>query len=156
MQIVEKSIDKLIPYENNPRFNDEAAEIVAKSISEFGFKNPIIIDKNNVIIAGHTRFKAAQKLGIKKVPCIMAEDLTEEQVNAFRLADNKVSEFAEWDFEKLKQELAEIEGVNMDDFGFMLKEIEKFKADTEENESEKMQRRICCPRCGELVAIKEA
>ena len=86
MQIVEKSIDKLIPYKNNPRFNDEAAEIVAKSISEFGFKNPIIIDKNNVIIAGHTRFMAAQKLGIKKVPCIMAEDLTEEQVQPVLLS----------------------------------------------------------------------
>ena len=92
-------------------------EYVANSIKEFGFKNPIIIDKNNVIIAGHTRLESAKRLGMKEVPIIHADDLTEEQVKAFRLADNKVSEKAEWDFNMLDAELADLD-INMEDFGF--------------------------------------
>lgn len=107
-------------YENNPRNNDAAVEAVAASIQEFGFKVPIIIDKDNIIVAGHTRLKAAKKLGLDRVPCIVADDLTDEQVKAFRLADNKTAELAEWDFEKLESELFELAemGVSMDDFGF--------------------------------------
>ena len=92
MEIIYKNINDLIPYENNPRLNDEAVEYVKNSIKEFGFKVPIVIDKDNVIIAGHTRIKASKELGIKDIPCIIADDLTEEQVKAFRLADNKVAE----------------------------------------------------------------
>ena len=88
--IVEIKLDELILYENNPRNNEEAIESVANSIKTFGFKVPIVVDRNNVIIAGHTRYKAAKKLGLNKVPCIVADDLTEDQVNAFHLADNKV------------------------------------------------------------------
>mgnify|MGYP002514876955 CR=1 FL=1 len=92
MKIVNKKIEELKPYENNPRFNDDAVEYVAKSIKEFGFKVPMVIDKNNTIITGHTRYKAALELGLEEVPCIIADDLTEEQIKAFRLSDNKVSE----------------------------------------------------------------
>ena len=95
MNIVNFKIEDLIPYENNPRINDDAVEYVKNSIKEFGFKVPIVIDKNNVIVAGHTRYKACKELGIKEIPCIVADDLTDEQVKAFRLADNKVSEKAQ-------------------------------------------------------------
>lgn len=122
MKIVEKLLDEIIPYENNPRINDEAVEPVAESIKQFGFKVPIIIDGNGVIIAGHTRYKAAQLLKLKTVPCVIANDLTPEQVKAFRLADNKTGELAEWDFELLEQEIAALEMFDLDfslhDFGF--------------------------------------
>lgn len=118
MNIIEMSPADLIPYEMNPRKNDDAVDEVALSISSFGFKVPIIIDSNNVIVAGHTRLKAAQKLGLSTVPVIRADDLTEEQVRAFRLADNKVSEAASWDFEKLEAELANID-MDMSLFGFL-------------------------------------
>ena len=118
MNIKEYPVKDLIPYENNPRNNKEAVEYVANSIKEFGFKVPIVIDKNNVIVAGHTRLLAAEKLGLKTVPCIVADDLTEEQIKAFRLADNKTGEFATWDFEKLDFELNELSDFDMEQFGF--------------------------------------
>lgn len=118
MQIVELSIDLLKPYEKNPRKNDDAVEYVKNSIKEFGFKVPIVIDKDNVIVAGHTRYKAAKRLDIKKVPCIIADDLTPEQIKAYRLADNKVAEKAEWDFDLLNEELAGLLEFEMADFGF--------------------------------------
>lgn len=120
MNIVEKDINELVMYENNPRKNDEAVEYVANSIKEFGFKQPIIIDKNNVIVCGHTRLKAAKKLKLKTVPCIMADDLTDEQIKAYRLADNKVAEFAAWDDILLNLELADIDSIEMEDFGFSI------------------------------------
>lgn len=101
-KIVMMFTDELIPYNNNPRVNEGAVDAVANSIEEFGFRNPIIVDKNNVIIAGHTRLKASKKLGLKKVPVIVADDLTDEQANALRLVDNKTNELAEWDFARLK------------------------------------------------------
>ena len=119
MEIKNIKIDELIPYEKNPRKNDEAVKYVAESIKQFGFKVPIIIDKDNVIVAGHTRLKAAKELGLIEVPCIVADDLTEEQIKAFRLADNKVSEKAEWDFELLDEELKDILDINMEDLGFL-------------------------------------
>ena len=124
MKIIELYADELIPYGNNPRENEAAVDYVANSIREFGFKVPIVVDAEHVIIAGHTRLKAAKKLGLEKVPCVVADDLTEEQVKAFRLADNKVSEFAEWNFELLDAELQGIEEIDMTDFGFSLNEEE--------------------------------
>lgn len=118
MKIVEKNINELVMYENNPRKNDEAVKYVANSIKEFGFKVPVIIDKNNVIVAGHTRIKAAKELKIDKIPCIIADDLTDEQIKAFRLADNKVAEFAEWDEELLEKELDSIFNLDMEGLGF--------------------------------------
>lgn len=117
MQIVYKNIDELTPYAKNPRRNDKAVDAVAESIRQFGMKVPCVIDVDGVLITGHTRIKACQKLGIKEIPCIVADDLTEEQVKAFRLADNKVAELADWDYDLLAQELAEID-LDMDDFGF--------------------------------------
>ena len=117
MNIIQKRLDDLIPYENNPRNNDEAVRYIAESIKEFGFKVPIVIDKHNVIVAGHTRYKASKQLGMNEVPCLVADDLTPEQVKAFRLADNKVSEIATWDFDKLELEMNDLE-FNMELFGF--------------------------------------
>lgn len=113
-------VDSLIPYANNPRLNDNAVDAVAASIKEFGFKVPIVVDGENVIINGHTRLKAAHKLGLKQVPVIVADDLTPEQVKAFRLADNKTSELAEWDLDKLDIELGSIADIDMGDFCFDL------------------------------------
>ena len=132
MEIIYKKTEELKEYENNPRNNEEAVDYVANSIKEFGFKNPIILSKDNVIIAGHTRLKAAKKLGIKEVPCIMADDLTDEQVKAFRLADNKVGEIAEWDLELLDLELIDID-MDMTEFGFEFDEEEKETEVTEDD-----------------------
>lgn len=118
MNIIEKDITELRAYEKNPRHNEKAVDAVAASIREFGFKVPIVIDKDNVIAAGHTRVAAARKLGLEKVPCIVADDLTEEQIRAFRLADNKTAELAEWDEDLLAEELALLEDVDMEQFGF--------------------------------------
>ena len=112
MNIVKMKVSELIPYINNPRNNENAVDKVASSIKEFGFKNPIVIDKNNVIINGHTRLLASKKLGLKEVPVIVADDLSEAQVKAFRIADNKTSEYAEWDEELLKIELEQLEEMN--------------------------------------------
>ena len=120
IQVIYKGVDELIPYINNPRLNDDAVDAVASSIKNFGFKNPIIIDSDNEIINGHTRLKAAKKLGLDTVPVIIADDLTEAQKKAFRIADNKVSELADWDFKALQCELEELESLEFDmiDFGF--------------------------------------
>lgn len=123
MEIKDYKLSDIKPYEKNPRKNDEAVKYVANSIKEFGFKVPIVIDKDNVIVCGHTRFKAAKQLGLETVPCIMADDLTPAQIKAFRLADNKTAEKAEWDMNILDAELAEILDFNMEDFGFDMPEI---------------------------------
>ena len=123
MEIIIKGIDEIRPYENNPRVNDGAVGAVAESIREFGFQQPIVVDRGGVIIAGHTRYKAAQKLGLTEVPVVVADNLTDEQVRAYRLADNKTGELAEWDFSALEEELAGIGELDMSLFGFEPKEI---------------------------------
>ena len=125
MQVVEKKITEIKPYEKNPRKNDNAVDAVANSISQFGFKVPVVIDKDGVIVCGHTRYKAAKKLGLDSVPCVVASDLTDEQIKAYRLADNKVSELAEWDIDLLGEELDGIFDIDMTDFGFDLSEQEE-------------------------------
>lgn len=130
MEIVMKKVDELIPYVNNPRHNDHAVDTVASSIKNFGFKVPIVIDRFNEIVTGHTRLKASIKLGYEEVPCIVADDLTDEQIKAFRLADNKVSELAEWDFELLEAELGLLD-FDMEQFGFDMDEFD-FDADGDE------------------------
>lgn len=115
MQIEYLDIEEVIPYANNPRKNDgEAVDRVAASIKEYGFKNPIIIDKENVVVAGHTRLKAAKKLNIEKVPVIKADDLTPTQIKAFRIADNKVAEYSTWDNELLSIELEGLKDLDFD------------------------------------------
>lgn len=118
MNIVEKKLNEIKPYGKNPRKNDKAVEKVANSIKEFGFKVPIVIDKDGIIVAGHTRYKASKLLKLESVPCIIADDLDEEKIKAFRLADNKVSELAEWDNSLLDYELADILNLDMTQFGF--------------------------------------
>lgn len=158
MQIVEKKLDELREYENNPRNNDNAVAAVAASIKEFGFKVPIVIDAAGVIIAGHTRAKAAAQLGLQTVPCIVADDLTEEQIRAFRLADNKTGELAGWDFAKLEEELAELSTMDMSAFGFVMSDDvdidEFFTNDNDSDPKEKEPKRVTCPHCGEEFEIE--
>ena len=118
------AVKDLKPYEKNPRKNDEAVKYVAESIRRFGFNVPIVIDKDNTIVCGHTRWKASKQLKLKTVPCIMKDDLTDEQIRAYRLADNRVAEKAEWDLALLDTELAEIETIDMTLLGFDDKEDE--------------------------------
>ena len=150
MQIHIISIHDIKAYENNPRkIPEEAIDKVANSIKEFGFKVPVILDKDNIIVAGHTRILAAKELGIEEIPCIIADDLTDEQIKAFRLADNKLSELSGWNFEKLDIEL---EGINLDmtEFGFDINselKIDDFFTPAEIKEKE--PKKIQCPYCGE-------
>lgn len=113
-------INNIKPYKKNPRKNEKAIPYVMESIKQFGFKNPVILDKDNVIVCGHTRIEGAKRLGITEIPCIYADDLTDEQIKAFRLADNKVAEIAEWDTDLLDPELDDILNIDMSDFGFDL------------------------------------
>ena len=155
MEIKMIKVDELIPYENNPRKNDEAVNYVMQSIKDFGFKVPIVIDKDNTIIAGHTRYKASQELGLKEVPCIVADDLTEEQVKAFRLADNKVGELASWDYDLLNMELDDILEFNMEDYGFLKQEdvnLDDFFEEKEQVEEEK-KNTLTCPYCGKEIEL---
>ena len=111
-------LSELTPYENNPRKNENAVTAVAESIKQFGFKVPLVIDADGVIVAGHTRYKAAQMLKLDTVPCLIADDLTDDQVRAFRIADNKAAELAEWDFEKLDLEMSALPEINFTALGF--------------------------------------
>lgn len=123
MKVIDIPIDQIVPYENNPRDNDEAVFFVANCIRRFGFRNPIQIDEDNVILCGHTRLLACREVGMDNVPCIRHEGLTEAEKTAYRLADNKVAEIAKWDFSKLDGELKKVgEEINMQDFGFTFNE----------------------------------
>ena len=153
ISIVYKKVDELVPYENNPRNNDGAVDAVANSIKEFGFKVPVVIDAENNVVAGHTRIKACKKLGIEEVPCIVAGDLDEEQVKAFRLADNKVGELATWDLDKLNIELDELKGIGIDmsSYGFLETEdvnLDDFFTDAPQEEKEEKKQTVKCPYCG--------
>jgi len=118
MQIKLRDINSIFPYEGNPRINDNAVDAVTASLREFGFRQPIVVDADCVIIVGHVRYKAAVKLGLQKVPVHVATDLSPEQIKAYRIADNKTAELAEWDFDKLKAELEELVDFDMTLFGF--------------------------------------
>lgn len=126
MKVENRSVEELVPYEKNPRINKDAVGKVAKSIEKFGFKVPIIISEENVIVAGHTRLKAAKQLGIENVPCVVASDLTEAELKAFRIADNKVAEYSEWDETLLEIELRELENIGFDieEIGFSMEELD--------------------------------
>lgn len=129
MKVLNKDIKDLKPYKNNPRKNEEAVDLVAKSIEKFGFKVPLVIDSKNEIVAGHTRYKAALELGLKTVPCIVADDLSKAEIKAFRIADNKVAEASQWDNVLLLEELDDLKNMNfdIDVTGFSLLDIEKLK-----------------------------
>lgn len=156
MTITYITTNDLREYENNPRRNDNAVEAVAKSIERFGFRVPIVVDTDNVIVAGHTRYKAAKRLGLHKVPCIVADDLDEEQITAFRLVDNKTAELAGWDFKMLDEELESLRqaGVVMEDFGFSdYSEVDIDDLFDEFEEKEKEPKRIQCECCGEWFEV---
>lgn len=123
VKIKEIAVKDIRLYDNNPRKNEAAVDVVARSIESFGFKVPVVLDAQNVIVCGHTRIKAAQKLGIESVPCVIADDLTDAQIKAFRIADNRTHEFAEWDFELLEKELVDIDAMFT---GFDADEMEQF------------------------------
>lgn len=114
MEITSMKLSDVRPYEKNPRFNDDAVETVAKSIQEFGFRQPVVVDENFVIIVGHTRYKAAQRLGLAEIPVHVAKDLTPEQIQAYRIADNKTAELAEWNYDLLPLELRELQDADFD------------------------------------------
>jgi len=114
MKIELRKLSEIKPYPNNPRVNDDAVEAVAASIREFGFRQPIVVDAEGVIVVGYTRYKAALKLGLEKVPVHVAKDLTPEQIKAYRIADNKTADLAEWNYDLLPIELAELQGMNYD------------------------------------------
>jgi hypothetical protein len=158
MQIVYKKVDELIPYINNPRKNDDAVNKVASSIKHFGFKVPIVIDQQNEIVAGHTRLKAAKKLGIKEVPCIVADDLDDNQIKAFRLADNKVSEAAAWDDELLGIEMFSINDIDLKEFGFNVFNEEDFGTSFElaDGDKEPFQQMTFTLSDQQVEEIKEA
>ena len=139
MTIIDININELIPYEKNPRRNDKAVKFVTNSIKTFGFKVPIVVDANRVVVCGHTRLKAAKKLGLEKVPCIIADDLNDEQIKAFRLADNKVSEAAEWDFDLLDGEINDILDLDMGDFGFVFEEAEDATPEDKPKKNERLR-----------------
>jgi len=153
IKIEKTPINEIKPYKNNPRINTNAIEKVRDSILAFKFRNPILIDKNNEIIAGHTRLEAAKQLGLKEVPTIKIEDMTEAQVKAFRIADNKTAEFSEWDFDILKDEFHSLEDTDFfHDTGFKSEEItqiwdsDKDKIDVSEHKRE-LHKEIYCPNC---------
>ena len=154
MKVEEWEIEKLIPYIRNPRINNEAVAKVAASIKEFGFRQPIVVDDQSVIIAGHTRLVAAQRLGLKKVPVHAATGLTPQQVKAYRIADNRVAQESSWDDELLRLELQEIELPELTGFeGFEIEEILKeisFEEGTEGEQGtldELEPKMIRCPHC---------
>lgn len=149
MEIIELPIKALKPYKRNPRKNDKAVEYVANSIRQFGFKVPIVIDENYEIVCGHTRWKAAKVIGLESVPCIMADDLNEDQIRAFRLADNKTAEMADWDFDLLEMEFNDIdpELFDMSDFGFFQDDETEDKAPTEVTEDDFDETAVTEPVC---------
>lgn len=155
MKIVYNKLGEITPYEKNPRKNDKAVQYVAESIKEFGFKVPIVVDAYGIIVAGHTRYKAAKKLKLKEVPVIIADDLTEEQVKAYRLADNKVAEQAEWDMDLLTDELDGIFDIDMELFGFDFLEEEHHKDETIEENYEVVAPEQPRSKVGEIYRLGE-
>ncbi len=156
MKIEQWDIDRIKPYEKNPRRNDKAVQAVADSIREFGFRQPIVVDAAGVIVVGHTRYKAALKLGLKTVPVHVAADLTPQQARAYRLADNRSAENAEWDIDLLPIELGELRdgGADLKLLGFTDKELaeylREFDTDLDEGDADASEaaETIRCPKCG--------
>ena len=157
MEIISVPVGDIKPYDKNPRRNDAAVEYVAESIDKFGFKVPIILDADNVIVAGHTRWKAAKRLGMDEVPCIIADDLSPEQIKAFRIADNKVAEASEWDPVLLNeelQELADMFDVDMSAFGFVDENTVAEALDLDEGQHKDKDKTTChCPKCGFVFEV---
>ena len=156
MEIIYKSTNEIEPYENNPRNNNEAVEKVAASITDYGFRVPIVIDSDNVIVAVHTIYKAALKIGCESVPCIVIDDLTPEQIRAYRLIDNKTAEYSSWNFEMLEKELKSLD-IDISEFEFPdLGETLDISDDdfyTDETVKNVKAKSIKCPHCGETFEL---
>lgn len=151
MKIIDMPIGQIKPYDRNPRNNDAAVEPVAASIREFGFRQPIVVDAKNVIICGHTRYRAAKRLGLETVPVLVADDLSPAQVKAYRLADNKTGEAAEWLPDELAAELGDLQGaLDMSEFGFDLSEAEipDFDVGADQSSGGGAGDMCTCPKCG--------
>nr|DAU43419.1 MAG TPA: ParB protein [Caudoviricetes sp.] len=151
MQIIDMPIGQIKPYEHNPRNNDAAVEPVAASIREFGFRQPIVVDAKNIIICGHTRYRAAKRLGLETVPVLVASDLSPEKVKAYRLADNKTAEATEWLPDELAAELGDLQGaLDMAQFGFDLDaaDIPDFDIDDSQSSEPNASDMCTCPKCG--------
>lgn len=154
MKIELKRITEIRPYENNPRVNDGAVDAVAANIREFGFQQPIVVDADGVIIAGHTRYKAALRLGLAEVPVVVADTLTPDQVRAYRLADNKTGELATWDFAALDEELAGITELDMSLFGFEPERETAEAIDLDDKPKERAEgKTLHCPKCGFVFEV---
>lgn len=155
MDIVEIAVKDLRPYEKNAKKHDQTQiDNVAKSIEKYGFVQPIVVDKNNEVIIGHCRLEASKKLKLKKVPCVLADTLTEEQVKELRLLDNKLNE-SDWDFDLLGEELVELDLSDFDlDWGIIKEpevDIDDFFSKSEEKE--KQPKTVRCPHCGEIIEL---
>lgn len=150
MEIKELSLDEIKMYEKNARKNDKAVEMVKQSIEDYGFRVPIIVDKDNTIIAGHTRYKAALQLELKKIPVITAEDLTEEQVKALRLADNKTAELSSWDFDRLEKELDLIDDEKFLEIFYQnrYEDFEEYDGEINLDDFDDEEFKYECPECG--------
>lgn len=148
MELVKVNIEKLKPYGNNPRYNDEAVDPLEESIEQVGYVSPIVVDENYEILAGHTRWRALNNLGYDEVDVIVVPGLTDEQKRKFRLLDNKTAEIAEWDLEKL---LKELDDLDFGDFDFWSKELEKMADKTIADHKQPEEKVVICPRCGKVV-----
>ena len=164
MKIIQKNANELIPYEKNAKKHDETQiKNVAESIKQYGFVQPVVVDKDNVIVIGHCRVLAAKQLNMETVPCVIADNLTEDEVRAYRLVDNKSRELSEWNFDRLEYEYTRLaeSGVNLEEFGFNINTeevVEKENATKEQgiNDCEEFdlddfddeQFEYCCPNCG--------
>lgn len=160
MNVTMRKVSDVKPYDKNPRRNDGAVDAVAASISEFGFQQPLVVDKDGVLIVGHTRLKAAKKLGMKEVPVVVADGLTPEKVKAYRLADNKTGELAGWDFSLLDRELAELDDLDFDlsEFGFAEpagESIEAIDLDSSPTPTGREGKAMHCPKCGFIFEVSQ-
>lgn len=157
MQIQTLKISEIKNYEKNPRKNQAAVNGVAESIRQFGFKQPIVIDKNNIIIAGHTRLAAARKLKLDNVPCVVAEELTETQVQAYRLLDNKLAEKSDWDIELLEGELQDLKDFDFVPFEVFWQSLADFlPIDINEDDDRLDKEQLCrCPSCEHVFNAKQ-
>lgn len=153
MKVQKMKISEVKPYDKNPRNNDNGVDAVANSVKEFGWQQPIVVDKNNVIIVGHTRYKAAKKLGMKEVPVVVADNLTDEQVKAYRLADNKTGELTTWDTDLIDDELNDILDIDMNNFGFENDEADVDDIDLSDEIEERFELKVECQGENELSQL---
>ena len=150
MELIKRKLSEIHPYPNNPRRNDQAVDAVAESIRQCGYVSPIIVDENGEILAGHTRYKALMQLGRNEAEVVVKAGLTDEQKRKYRLLDNKTNELAGWDFEKLEQELEELDFGDFDfGFGDFDTDLDPDAFFTDAEPKEKEEKKIQCPHCGE-------